>query len=85
MGLKEKYRADLCVGGIMPFPEGTEPKESEDISDCAYDSEEALVHMLYQDGLDTSACCILLPIEFARKYPFPHQSDLPYMQVHIYY
>ena len=71
VGLKEKYGAQLCVGGIMPFPEGTEPKESGDISDCAYDSEEALVHMLYQDGLDTSACCILLPIEFARKYPFP--------------
>ena len=70
-GLKEKYGAELCVGGIMPFPEGSEPKESGSSSDAVYNSEEALTHMLYQDGLDTSACCILMPLGYAKKYPFP--------------
>ncbi|MBO4819191.1 MAG: glycosyltransferase family 2 protein [Firmicutes bacterium] len=71
MGLKEKYVAEVCVGGILPFAEGTEPKPDNDDSDCVFDPEQALSHMLYQDGMDTSACCILMPMAFAKKYPFP--------------
>ena len=55
----------------MPFSEGTDPKPDGDDSDFVYDSLQALTHMLYQDGLDTSACCILMPIEYAKSFPFP--------------
>ncbi len=69
--MRRKYGARVCVGGIVPFREGGEPEESRDLSELVFTPEEALGSMFYQQDLDTSACCILLPRSMAMEFPFP--------------
>lgn len=71
MSLIIKYDADMAVIGIEVFYEGETPKQRDQSKEYVYSGEKALEKMLYQDTLDTSACAILLPIELAKKYPFP--------------
>lgn len=70
--LIEKYNAEIAVVGIDVFYEGETPKTQKKIEEYLYTSDEALEKMLYQDTLDTSACAILLPIDIAKKNPFPY-------------
>lgn len=69
--LQRENDADIAVTGIEVFHEGEEPNETLEESVFSYTGKEALEKMLYQDTLDTSACAMLLPIELAKKYPFP--------------
>lgn len=71
ISLIKDYNADIAVTGIELFLEDKEPNKSNMGKVYLYSKEEALEKMLYQDTLDTSACAMLLPIEIARKYPFP--------------
>ncbi len=72
--LLNKYDADIAVTGINVFDEGGIPKLSSSKRIYVYSGTEALNKMLYQDTLDTSACAILLPIEIAKRYPFPYNK-----------
>lgn len=72
--LLNKYDADIAVTGINIFDEGGIPKLSSSKRIYVYSGTEALNKMLYQDTLDTSACAILLPIEIAKRYPFPYKK-----------
>ena len=72
--LLNKYDADIAVTGINVFDEGGIPKLSSSKRIYVYSGTEALNKMLYQDTLDTSACAILLPIEIAKRYPFPYKK-----------
>lgn len=70
--LIDKYNADIALVGIAVFYEGETPKVQKRIEEYLYTGEKALEKMLYQDTLDTSACAILLPIELAKRNPFPY-------------
>lgn len=72
--LLNKYDADIAVTGINVFDEADVPKISSTNNVYVYSGTEALNKMLYQDTLDTSACAILLPIEVAKRYPFPYKK-----------
>ena len=69
--LLEENDADISVTGIEVFFEGEKPKMMPESKKHIYSGSEALKKMLYQDTLDTSACAMLLPIDIAKKYPFP--------------
>ena len=71
VGLHNKYNADICVGGLCTFYENEEPRTEKNVKERIFSDEEALEHMLYQDGLDTSACSMLLSIDIARDNLFP--------------
>ncbi len=79
VGLKEKYNADICVGGLCTFFEGEVPNPSKRIKDACFTGLEALEHMLYQNMLDSSACAMILPLTIAKKNLFPvgkyHEDD----------
>ena len=73
--------ADISVVGIEKFSDSDKIK-SEHIRDkcIAMSGRDALIRMMYQKGLDTSACAILMLREFAEKFPFPvgkyHEDEL---------
>lgn len=67
----KKNNADISVTGIESFFEGEDIKTKSESKTYIYSGREALKKMLYQDTLDTSACAMLLPIDIAKKYPFP--------------
>lgn len=71
ISLQKKNAADIVVTGIEVFDEGEIPKIKKKYKVYKYTGKQALEKMLYQDTLDTSACALLLPIEIARKFPFP--------------
>ena len=87
MLLRDDHGAEVCVGGILPFKEGRKPKPGDDESEYVYNNEQALTHMLYQDGLDTSACCILMPKSYAREYQFPkgkyHEDEFTTLKYYL--
>lgn len=69
--LIDKYKADIAITGICVFLDGRKPVINKRIKEYCYTGVQALESMLYQNTLDTSACAILLPIDVARRYPFP--------------
>ena len=77
--LQRDYDSDIVVTGIEAIYEGEEPNNALEDRVYSYTGQEALEKMLYQDTLDTSACAMLLPVELARRYPFPvgkyHEDD----------
>ena len=72
--LIEEKKANIAVAGIKIFYEGDNLDEVSEGETYVYTGKQALEKMLYQDTLDTSACAILLPIQIARKYPFPYKK-----------
>lgn len=78
--LVSRNGADIAVTGIEIFDEGKFPKGNGEIKEYIYSGEEALEKMLYQDTIDTSACAMLLPIDVAKRFPFPvgmyHEDEL---------
>ncbi len=74
-GLLEKYRAEIAVTGIRKFfEEGSVFGLKGETQEFCYTGIEALEHMLYQQTIDTSACAMLLPIDIAKKNPFPYKK-----------
>ncbi len=77
--LQKENDADIVVTGIAMFDEGKQPNEDTTGKIFTYTGEKAMEKMLYQDTIDTSACAMLIPIDIARKYPFPvgkyHEDD----------
>lgn len=69
--LLEKYNSDIAVTGIAVFSDELPTKKEKKNKEYIYTGEEALIKMLYQDTLDTSACAILLPINIAKQFLFP--------------
>lgn len=69
--LIKEHNAEIAVTGISVFYEGETPKTQKKVKEYLYTGEKALEKMLYQDTLDTSACAMLLPIDLAKKNPFP--------------
>lgn len=70
--LKKKYCADICVGGLNTFYEGNVPKiQKKPVKEKALSGLEALKQMLYQSGLDSSACALLLPKNITQEFCFP--------------
>lgn len=75
MAMQQKYDVDIVVAGIETFLEGENPRiNNNDNKEYVYSGIEALENMLYQNNLDSSACAMLLPIEIAKKYPFPFRK-----------
>lgn len=75
MAMQQKYDVDIVVTGIETFLEGENPRiNNNDNKEYVYSGIEALENMLYQNNLDSSACAMLLPIEIAKKYPFPFRK-----------
>lgn len=79
--LKEKYQADISVVGIQTFYKTVHSKEErKKAEEHSYSGMEALMHMFYQDTLDSSACAMLIPVDYAEKNPFPfrkyHEDEL---------
>lgn len=65
------YEADMSVVGLSLFSDSV-PAAADRIGDCVVLSHrDALLDMLYQNRLDTSACALLIPISMALEYPFP--------------
>lgn len=74
MAMQQKYDVDIVVVGIETFLEGENPRINNNNKEYVYSGIEALEKMLYQNNLDSSACAMLLPIEIAKKYPFPFRK-----------
>lgn len=75
MAMQQKYDVDIVIAGIETFLEGENPRiNNNDNKEYVYSGIEALENMLYQNNLDSSACAMLLPIEIAKKYPFPFRK-----------
>ena len=72
--MQKRYDVDIVVTGIETFLEDENPKITNNNKEYVYTGEEALENMLYQNNLDSSACAMLLPIEIAKKYPFPFRK-----------
>ena len=78
--LIQKYKAEMAVTGIKKFYDGNVPVEEKRncVSNC-YSGEEALINVLYQNYMDTSACALLIPLKVAQSNEFPigkyHEDD----------
>lgn len=75
ISLKNRYNADISVGKICVFNENEEKKIKKYMfkeEELLLSGLEALERMLYQRGLDTSACAMLLPRNVVQKNSFPY-------------
>lgn len=75
-----KYNADIAVTGIERFYDGDKPiGRSGRRGENCFDGIEALKRVLYQNGMDTSACALLIKkeIAFINKFPISkyHEDD----------
>ena len=71
VSMKKKYDVEIAVGGIGLFYSNQEPYYNKAVKEYKYSGIEALENMLYQNGLDTSACSMLLPKKIAENILFP--------------
>ena len=72
----QKYGVSISVTGIERFFDGEMPYENriEQESVFIYSGKEALEMVLYQKGMDTSACALLVDRQIALKYKFPYKK-----------
>lgn len=80
-GLIQKYNADIAVTGIECFYDGELPRGGDSrCIETSFTGMQALEKVLYQKGMDTSACALLIKSEMAKTHPFPyrkyHEDDL---------
>lgn len=78
--MHETYEPDICVVGMeYHIPKKNPKKSKKEPKTILYTGYEALKNMLYQNGMDTTACGLLLPAELVRRNPFPqgklHEDD----------
>jgi len=76
-----KYHADISVARIKQFYSmDSKQFKNKRKHDIVLGKKSALVDMLYQNKLDTTACGILLPARLAKSIPFPygkyHEDEL---------
>lgn len=69
--LQNKYNSTMSVGCLKKCLEVKQQDKINKKNDFCCSGEEALKMMLYQNKLDTSACCLLIPKETALNNPFP--------------
>ncbi len=87
--LLTQFDAEIAVIGIQQFYDGSIPQNIKTKSVNIYTNEEALSKVFYQDGMDTSACALLIPLDIAQRTSFPcgkyHEDDFTtykyYLQV----
>ena len=77
----EDGRADMSAVGFRMFSNMEETEDFLNSGDSkVLKGREALLEVLYQKSLDTHAWGILIPREFAERYPFPvgrfHEDDM---------
>ncbi len=78
--LIKKYKADMAVTGMEVFFDGNSPKKTNNKNKIRnFSGNDALKTVLYQNGMDTSACAMLISSSIAKKFNFPfgkyHEDD----------
>lgn len=69
------YHADIAVTGIERFYDGELPSGGDSsYIEASFAGIKALENVLYQRGMDTSACAMLIKKEIAESYPFPYRK-----------
>ena len=78
-GIVKELNVEIAVIGIECFTDGSKPKIKTSKKTDVFTGLEALKCALYQRGIDTSACALLVPISVALQFPFPvgrfHEDD----------
>lgn len=77
--LQKKYNADISIVGLKKVTSLRNCYNNKFHKVVLLSGFEALLSMLYQKGLDTTPCAMLIQREVAEKYPFPkgkfHEDD----------
>lgn len=77
--LIKKYSADISMVAIKQISLGYKVKKKQTNKELVITGKKAVSNILYQKGMDTSPCAILLPRAIVSKYPFPegryHEDD----------
>lgn len=72
VAIKQKYQADMAVGGFLYFYEGKEPSARPDSDqDEALTAEETICRMNYGQGMGCTACPKLYSKQLLLRHPFP--------------
>lgn len=79
INLQMAIDADISIVGLKKITSYTEATISTSKKSKQMSGQDALLNMLYQKGIDTSPCAMLIRKEIVEKYPFPvgklHEDD----------
>lgn len=78
-GIIKDFNVDMAVTRIKCFTDGETPVFKKSGTTIKTSNIDALERVLYQKGLDTSACALLIPVKIAVQNAFPvgkyHEDD----------